>query len=234
LDVVYLCRDGDNEELRYSLRSLKNIQHDDVWIFGGKPDWVTNVNFVPVQQSPVTRYSKNKNTTMLLEFALYKVPDDFIMMNDDFFITENIGTVPLYNRGPIKDVYDYYTTKYPKQSVYMEDMLNTHNHLIDMGIETPLSFELHVPMPVNKEGMRYALEVAKTMKTNAPQKRSLYGNLAGFESERMEDLKITSANFNSEDIPDTPFLSTSDKSFERIRPMFRYFFRKPSIYETGV
>lgn len=46
MDILYLCRPGENLELRYSLRSLRNVPHGRVWIFGDCPDWVTNVNLV--------------------------------------------------------------------------------------------------------------------------------------------------------------------------------------------
>ena len=41
LDVVYCVKELiTNEELRYSLRSLRNLPHRKVWIFGGCPKWV--------------------------------------------------------------------------------------------------------------------------------------------------------------------------------------------------
>ena len=38
-DVVYILKNGcDGYELRYSLRSLANMDHGKVWFVGGQPD----------------------------------------------------------------------------------------------------------------------------------------------------------------------------------------------------
>ena len=60
MDIVYLIKvdpENDSEELRYSLRSLKNIPHQKVILVGEKPEWVTNVEFIPVAQTKTKHQS---------------------------------------------------------------------------------------------------------------------------------------------------------------------------------
>ena len=66
-DVVYCVKDDpDNEELRYSLRSLKNLPHQKVWIYGGGPKWLNEeamkmgVNFSQVLQEALMMKLKVK------------------------------------------------------------------------------------------------------------------------------------------------------------------------------
>ena len=94
-DVVYLCRSGENEELRYSLRSLKNVPHGQVWIFGGAPSWISDrVNFVGVPQTDFNFRdawkTKFENTRRNLYTATQQpeVSEHFLLMNDDFYVTE--------------------------------------------------------------------------------------------------------------------------------------------------
>lgn len=55
MDLLYLVKKTiTNEELRYSLRSLSNIKHDKVIIFGDLPDWVNTetVYYIPTEKLP--------------------------------------------------------------------------------------------------------------------------------------------------------------------------------------
>lgn len=51
-DVVYIVKeDPDNEELRYSIRSVEeNFPVRYIWIFGYCPKWLSNIIYVPVKQ----------------------------------------------------------------------------------------------------------------------------------------------------------------------------------------
>ena len=40
-DIVYFVKPSeDNDELKYSLRSLKNLNHGQVYLVGYRPSWV--------------------------------------------------------------------------------------------------------------------------------------------------------------------------------------------------
>ncbi|MDX3229577.1 hypothetical protein [Streptomyces sp. ME19-01-6] len=64
----------------------------------------------------------------------------------------------------------------------------TRDVLIELGHPDPLSYELHVPMPVQKSGMLAALEIARHL--DVVHKRTLYGNLAGLGGDQTGDVKI--------------------------------------------
>ena len=52
MDLVYICKPGDNEELRYSIRSaVKNLKFDNLYLVGGKPDWYDG-KFIAVEPIP--------------------------------------------------------------------------------------------------------------------------------------------------------------------------------------
>ena len=48
MDYVYICRSGDNDELKYSLRSIEeNMPEGRVWVVGHRPIWYIG-DFIPV------------------------------------------------------------------------------------------------------------------------------------------------------------------------------------------
>lgn len=97
MDIVYVVREGEkNDNLRYSLRSLKNIPHDDVYIIGHKPEWVKNVKYINRMQRVRNKF-QNISRNMWLATKTSSISDDFIYMDDDFALlptaTENATAV---------------------------------------------------------------------------------------------------------------------------------------------
>ena len=92
MDIVYICRDGDNEELRYSIRSaVKNLPHDNLWVVGGKPDWYSGP-YIEVPQDKA--YYRNARTNIRTIIKSNKISNTFILMNDDFFIMNKVDSLP--------------------------------------------------------------------------------------------------------------------------------------------
>ncbi len=58
LDIVYFVKESaQNEELRYSLRSVeKNFPHRNVWFVGGKPKGLTPDKWHAVNQDRETKW----------------------------------------------------------------------------------------------------------------------------------------------------------------------------------
>ena len=193
VDVVYVVREGDaNEELRYSLRSLRNLDHDRVFIAGYTPDWVRGAVSIDVDQ-PGTKWA---NSTRNLKAACSdpRVGDEFVLMNDDFFVLEPVGRVPLYDRGPLDDVMNEYSTRVRNnrhRRRYYDGIISTSQLLQRRGYKQRLlkSYELHVPMPVQKDLMLYVIEQGE--KLPVLHKRTLYGNLSGLPSETTTDVKVS-------------------------------------------
>lgn len=224
MDVVYICRQGPNEELRYSLRSLVNIEHDRVWVFGGAPAWYCG-QFVPVPQAGVKQENAKMN---LLAACLHpRVSDPFLLMNDDFYIIA--PTEPaLYDRGPTTGVIAQYERIAPGGS-YLEYLRLTDALLRSDGHAALLSYELHVPMPIDKDIMRDVVMRILADGRMPLNHRTMYGALAGLPSTTMRDPKV----YGPEDLPpEGAYLSSSDATFRLVLPLLERLFPDPSPYEA--
>jgi hypothetical protein len=222
VDVVYVCRDGANEELRYSLRSLANVPHDRVWIFGGWPRWVSNVTVVATPQ----RATKYAITTNSLRVACEhpEVSDPFWLWNDDMYAIA--ATEPKhYDRGPVRKVLDIYQGHHPNSS-YTLGMKATLAMLKANGHPDPLSFELHIPLVVHKATMLKAIEIGADIPVH--HKRTTYGALLGQPSETVPDVKVYERGRR---FPDGPWASSSDKTIRDILPHLRDRFPRPGRHE---
>lgn len=233
MDIVYLLRDGRNEELRYSLRSLTNLPHDNVWAVGGGPDWLSPaVHRLRLPQVGGKWLNSARNLRAAVEDS--NISDDFVLFNDDFFVTEPIVAVPALNRGPLKTVLAWYETTHPG-SRYTAGMRNTYDWLRTLGIDNPLSFELHTPLKVNRHLAATVYEqIDLALASGELQRpihwRTVYGNLTNAGGAPTRDVKVYG---HLDGLPLGPFASTTDRVFRhgitgrRIRALFP----APSEYE---
>lgn len=230
MDVVYVVRPGDvNEELRYSLRSLVNLPHDQVWIVGYRPQWVRGVQHIPLRQLG----PKWTNSTANLRRACAHpgVSERFAYFNDDFFLLQPLGDdLPMWNRGPLGDVLARYAKS---NSRYADGMRKTAKLLRDLGLPGPyLSYELHAPMPVQKLGMLEALAAAEARPVQGVlHKRTLYGNYWGLGGLSMPDGKLH--GLRDRYPAGALWTSTTDGLFRRglVGRQLRAAFPEPSPYE---
>jgi hypothetical protein len=229
LDIVVPLREAAvNEQLRYALRSWSaNLPHRRVWLVGGRPSWVTGVEHIPLRQAG----TKYQNTTAAVEAACLHpdVSDPFIYCNDDFFVLRRQEAMPVFHRGPVAEVEAYYATR--GNGSYLRGLRETRDLLVGLGHQDPLSYELHVPLPVTKRGMLAALEVGRGL--DVIHKRTMYGVLAGIGGERMRDVKVLhrAPRFDTA----SGFLSTMPDSFANgaVGRYLRQAFAAPSPYERG-
>lgn len=206
-DIVIPVRPGDdNEELRYALRSFeKNLRHRQIVIVGYKPSWLRNVLYIPVPQTG----TKYRNSTRNLEAACEHpaVSEDFLLCNDDFFVLKRTDRMPVFHWGPVKDAERYYASR--ASGAYLQGLRATKKRLAELGYNDPLSYELHLPMPMNKQKFLEVLDLGR--KIPALHKRTLYGNVAGLGGEEVTDPKITTTGNR---FPrKARFLSTMDSSW---------------------
>ncbi|MEJ0072530.1 MAG: hypothetical protein WDN27_00310 [Candidatus Saccharibacteria bacterium] len=188
MDVVYLFKESeehDSAELRYSLRSLKNVDHDKVFIVGEKPVWATNVEYIPVAQTG----TKGKNVARNLSVAVgtEAISEDFIMMNDDFFFMKPQSFTGNLHWGPLRDIIARYGVRYEEDTDYTRNMKQTLELLVSLGFDDPLCYELHVPMILNKTNMR---RMRQEVSGPIYQFRSFYGNYFNVGGVQIEDVKI--------------------------------------------
>lgn len=216
-DIVYLVRDGDdNEELRYSLRSLRNLPHGDVWLAGFQPSWTTNVKCVEVDQSGKKWDNQTRNLTAAVEHD--GLSDPFVMFNDDFFVTEPVESVPALHRGPLSAMLRQYVDRrdqYARRIVATTKLLGPDALCYDV---------IHTPMTFHKEPLASVLEECRSQFLF----RSVYGNRAGVGGRQIADVKARDTDVDLA----RPFCSTSDNLFTR-KPghLLRRQFPDPSPYE---
>lgn len=220
-DVVYIVRPGDdNDELRYSLRSLRNVPHGTVWLVGYCPRWVRGVRHLPVEQSGL----KYDNATANLREVARLGPRTFMLFNDDFYATAPVPGPPAPgHRGPLLELAER------SGGGYAQMLRDTHRVLEDVFVvPEPLAYTLHVPLLMDRDGLRNVLDV----RSDAPRLswRSLYGNLelCGM-GERQDDVKVHGPGGPAPG----PWLSTSDTSFRyhQIGRYVRKLFPDPSPHE---
>jgi len=220
MDLVYICRDGDNEELRYSIRSaVANLPHDNIWVFGGKPDWYIG-NHVRLKQNSNKYDNARANLSSVCRNS--DVSEDFVLMNDDFFTTRPVDKIVNHHRGTITEHMDLI-----KHSLGYRAMLEETQGVLEfLGYENPLSYELHIPMVMNKSKL---LKVTRTLGLW----RSNYGNIYGCGGEKHQDVKVH-ASIDMDTITNNPlpYLSTNDGTFETVLELYlREAFPTPSKYE---
>lgn len=221
-DVVYLCREGENEELRYSLRSLVNLEHRGVHVVGGVPRWYSGPR-IAVRPAG----DKHVATDRALRAAVESdaVSDPFVLFNDDFYVMHPGGPVEPRHRGPIRDLVVRLEGELGQRSRWTAGMLRTAMLLEDLNLST-LSYELHLPILVHKEPMLRTLELTAMY---GGQKRSVYGNLAGLGGALSDDVKVYRAGMP---LPVGRWLSTSDFGFQHVQGLLMTRFDRPSEWET--
>lgn len=212
MDIIYVVKKKNgNDRLKYSLRSLKNIEHDKVWIAGHTPNWCRNVGSIPVLQTG----SRFENSTMnlLLACAHPEVSEECVYFNDDFFVMKKLDEIPVLHRGLVKDVLKEYKAKFG-DSKYSRGAEETARFMKQyLHIKEPISYELHVPLPFRKSSMAKVLRLPMKYNVDLPvlHKRSLYGNYLQIGGTQIPDVKI----HNGSEIPkDSPFLFSTATSMD--------------------
>jgi hypothetical protein len=218
MDLVYICRDGDNEELRYSIRSaVANLPHDNIWVVGGKPDWYTG-NYIRIKQNAMKFDNARNNLNAICRKQ--EVSPDFVLMNDDFFIVKPIESLESYHRGLLEDHISLVKTS-PAYKQMLVETLDVINYVTTGPI---YSYELHIPMVMNRN------KLAKVLRFPALW-RSLYGNMYNVGGTEHKDVKVFSGTTLEEMTSDLPFLSSNDETFNDIIGLLQEMFPNPSKYE---
>lgn len=206
-DIVYFVKDTkENEELRYSLRSLKNFPHKRVIFYGGCPDGLKPDVHIKVEQD-----QPNKWMNIFKMFKMVcnnkDISEDFWLFNDDFFVMKPVKKGPNYFEG---DLYKRVVTledKHEGITPYSQQLRYTLQELEGMGCTTK-NYALHVPMLINKTNGRELINIM-----DGPMIRCLYGNYFNIGGEEHCDVKIDST---TKEYKDTEYLSTNDKSFDGV------------------
>jgi len=192
-DVVVMVRSGrEYEELRYALRSLVNLPHGRVWVYGGEPRWLVNATHVPVRQGAVGHANTARITAAIA--GNRALSDEFYWFHDDMYVLEPVETVPRLWRQTWAD---WYATRRERRDPHGPAKTEaTAEALRTFGKPADYSYELHVPMIVERDALRRMVETVTAWRPEVlalVQKRSLYGNWVGYGGTQAEDVKFRRA-----------------------------------------
>ena len=233
MDIVYPIKKTIlNEELKYSLRSLINIPHDKVFIIGDLPEFINEEEVYYIHAPKLE--SRYKTTTNHLKLAVLNnnISEDFIWMNDDFFILKPTTEKDLLlNRGLLRDQVAFYHKYHNPLTKFDKLIENATLELKHLGFVNPISFELHCPIIINKTKFKSIQDKINTESLHCC-KRSVYGNYFIKESRCMEDVKVLSTHIFKEDNQgQLPLISVSESCFNKIKPFLEKKFPNKCKYE---
>jgi hypothetical protein len=205
MDLVYLYKYppyGGDTELRHSLRSAeKFLDFQNIHVIGDDPKFLKNVNHITFTETSADRH-RNSSSKILQAAHTPEISENFIFMNDDFFLLQKMSPVPYYTLSV-----DYWFKTYYSLSWRQTRMLKTME-LLSRNMEV---FEVHAPIVLNKTNILNLFQ-----KYNLPQGsmfRTLYGNEYVNETVLLpQDYKATDDLSLQEMLKDDPpFFSTSDE-----------------------
>ena len=215
MDVLYYIGSGswhNNDELRYSLRSLEKHCKDigRIFIVGNRPAFLRNVAYIWVEDKFEWWQNAFEKTKAAIKAG---ISDEFLLMNDDFFMLSDFkaSEYPFYHKGNIS---------LNPQNKYQEVIVNTR--LVLQSIRAPFKhYGVHCPMRII--GKKY-LSLEKYFNTPVSA-RCLYGNLfcEGIKTKDNKGLKIKKSKqkcFSSVE-------HMGEDVFEELKKMFP----KPSLWE---
>lgn len=225
IDIVYILKETmDTEELRYSLRSLKNLPHRYVWFVGGQPKGFKPDIALPHKQSGESKWD-------LIRSSMYKVladerlSDEFYLFNDDFFVMKKVtGKWVNFADHTLQWRVDELQKEYPWLNPYARTLYKLKEELKSLGYPQ-VNFEVHMPMLFRKDIADSCIK-----QCSSPQMRSAYGNISQCEWIQHDDVKV----YDLESVPEKPdFLSTNDNTFRdgAVGEYIRNAFPEPSRFE---
>lgn len=193
--MVYVLGHGsgwENNELRYSLRSLETHLLDigTVYVVGQRPNWLTGVVHLPF---PDSHACKERNIMLKLAYACGhpKLSQTFLHVHDDHFALAPTKAVDIPNwaGGQLNVLGKRVKLKKPGNN-WADAVLNTHKALAKAG-HTTHNFDLHYPMLFDKT--RYPETMDLYDWKGEPRGfvvKSLYANTLGLEPTIKRDIKL--------------------------------------------
>lgn len=231
VDILYPVRPGEsNEELRFSLRSLVNVPHGRVWMVGYRPSWVRGVEFIAGGNTDDPAPRANLYNNLLLACRHPDMPDDVVVMNDDFYFIGPTERVPvLHRKDSLAQQVASVISKAGPRGWWQESLAATQLCL-QARYPDALSYELHVPFPCDRHAMADTLQrFANVTPHNPPQWRTLYGNTQQIGGAAHADVKSLRPGPIHR-----PFHSSDDMSWRYFRARMMDMFPQPSPYERAV
>ncbi len=227
--VYYLKNPG--EEFRYSLRSVaENFPVEKITVIGDAPSWLKGVK--RLDGNPTNNAQINSVANAHIAARAFK--DDFVLMNDDFYVLRPFGAgpIPYWWFRTMTQHMGLYTA--PQSAHWKKLYMDTAKYLTYRRVMMPKSFELHIPMQVNGAELDRILTISAHDRELAGPGlwRSLYGNLAHSVqhdgARQRDDVKVHNATAFKNLVD---FASTDEKTNKSIMPILRDRFPERSPWE---
>lgn len=172
--IPLLEDDRNNVELRFALRTLKNIEFDRVFVVGDKPNWLQNVTYI-ANSSHFGNRARNIMTNIWYACKDERLSSNFIFINDDYFFLKEINNFPYFYKGTIQDGMEA-----AQWGEYYSHLLATKMVLNENNLGT-LNFDVHFPIVYNKDKMLSVIDKYNWDTPYGFTMKSLYCNTLGIE-----------------------------------------------------
>lgn len=222
MDLVYpnIQTRWNCNELRLSLRSAeKYLKFDRVIVIGYLPEFLRTdkIVHIPFKENVAAKW-KNLENKFLLIIDSPEISEDFIYMNDDFWLFKEYNPVPYFYKGLLSKVVHKRT-----RGIYAKRLRKTMK-IFPNG----KNFELHFPIIFNKIKLRAIIKKYGT----GVERRSIYCNEYNIVGIKSKDYKVAKAE-KIKEYKKAPFMSATDIAVTHIE-LAEFLFKRypePSSYE---
>jgi len=219
-DIVYFLKDElplDGRELRYSLRSLKNIPHGRVFMLAPDvPEWVENVTWINWEQQDEKQFDLSSKYKALPRMdEKLDMTDEVIVFDDDMYVVQKVNEAPLSYNMPL-------IARCKSRTRRDDDKLgaslrNTYNLLMHHEVGVPLAAHLHSPFPFTRSEMPLHLDMGEVYEWKTIWLNWAMAKLGHKGYSHLVDSKVIAPEDITKVITyDTRFMSSLDRTFEQI------------------
>lgn len=163
MDIIVYIKGGENEELRYAIRTwCQNLAFRHLYVIGGpKPSWLEPDIYVenPTSKSKMLQCYDNVRKAMEDD----RLSEDVLLLMDDVFVINYVGVWNInYNRGTMMEQYERGIKRFGKNPY--DEQIKFTNDILRKTKPSPLSFEEHAPFVCNRKMMAQVLDAMEDEK----------------------------------------------------------------------
>ncbi len=240
-DLVYAVRAGENEELRYSLRSIATNAaglYRKVWVIGHDlPSWLTGVEVIDARGAESGQSDVRAKITAAVSDP--RIAARFVLLADDMFLVDQITEWEAFHMGPTSAFVAHLAKQgtTTSNSGWLRNVVATAEWMAEQGHGDILVRQGHRPLLWDKKKLAAALDSYPTdRRLDTVGLYDIAG--AGGEGRKAGNAKIGAdpAAFHAKLAElDIPWLSSNDIAFAEgmIGGYIRGMFRTPSRYEAS-
>jgi hypothetical protein len=187
IDIVIPFGKGsewDNNELRYSLRSIEKnmVNFRNIYIVGDVPDWAQNVIHIPFKDGK--NHDENIKNKVLAACMEADITKEFLQSSDDYFFLQKTDAAdyPYYKNGTLSHTANTVVTGW-----YKTNLINTSEALKEQRKYTD-HFDVHTPIRYNKHLFPVIMKRFFTQPKMVV--KSIYCNALNIKGSHINDCKV--------------------------------------------